>query len=170
MVHAHDHFVRCFSWALSLGSYIFVLNHCTIVHSLAEEKSYRRAECGPVRQISRIFPKGSERWGCAILFGGGTCTKPQGQERFCLLGEQYLKNSECIGWGMVAPGRDLCIGTRQGLHSRLSHLTERMCFFSMPVLALNNCSDHNASPKERDLLSSKVLMLETTPRECPEVG
>lgn len=70
---------------------------------------------------------------------------------------------------MVAPGRDLCIGTRQGLHSRLSHLTERMCFL-MPVLALNNGSDHNASPKERDLLSSRVLMLETTPRECPEVG
>ena len=96
--------------------------------------------------------------------------KAPGAGKVLLTREWYLKNSECIGWGMVAPGRDLCIGTRQGLHSRLSHLTERMCFFSMPLLALNNCSDHNASPKERDLSSSKVLMLEATPRECPEVG
>lgn len=66
---------------------------------------------------------------------------------------------------MVAPDRDLCIGTRQGLHSGLSQLTEGMCCFSVPLLALNNCSDHNASPKERDLSSSKVLMLETTAKE-----
>ena len=147
-----------------MGSYVFVLNHCTIVHSLAEEKFYRRVACGPVRQISRIFPNGSER-SSAILCGGGACTKPQGQERFCLLGERHLKNSECIGWGVVAPGRDSCIGTRQGLHSRLSHLIERMCFFSMPLLVLNSCSDHNASPKERDLPSPKVLLLETAPKE-----
>lgn len=154
----------CCSWALPLGSYVFVLNHCTIVHSLAEEKFYRRVACGPVRQISRIFPNGSER-SSAILCGGGACTKPQGQERFCLLGERHLKNSECIGWGVVAPDRDSCIGTRRGLHSRLSHLIERICFFSMPLLVLNSCSDHSASPKERDLSSSKVLRLETAPKE-----
>lgn len=59
----------------------------------------------------------------------------------------------------------LCCGTRLGLHRCPACLTERMLIFFMLHLALNDHSGRNASLEERDLSSSKILMLEAIPEE-----